>query len=85
MPEDVPAEELPYHVSLRFYAVTAFLSAIHHAGTAFFLDTRDVFIQRDPFEQHADGLLHFPRESSAYRLKGPFTHNRDWLLQCYGK
>ena len=32
-----------------------------------------------------DDLLHFPRESGAYRLRGPFSLNADWMTQCYGR
>ena len=85
MPEHLAAEDLPYPVSLRFYVTAAFLRLISHTGTVFFLDTRDVFIQKDPFESYADGRLHFPMESQAYRLRGPYTHNSDWLLSCYGE
>jgi hypothetical protein len=79
------AEDLPYPVSLRFFVVVSLLTLIQHQGTIFFLDTRDVFIQRDPFRDYSDGIMHFPRESSAYRIRGPFTSNHEWLLQCFGE
>ena len=85
MPDHLQEDNLPYPVSLRFYVTVALLRSSRHSGHVFFCDTRDVFIQRDPFADHSDGVLHFPRESAAYRLKGPFTDNSVWLLKCYGK
>ena len=79
------AEDVPYPVSLRFYVVLALLKQIDHQGTVFFLDTRDVYIQRDPFKVFSDGIMHFPSESSSYRISGPYTDNHSWLLGCFGK
>lgn len=85
MPEGFGTEDLPYPVSLRFYVAKSFLKSISHQGTTVFLDTRDVFLQKDPFSEFSDGIMHFPRESGAYRLKGPYTWNFKWILNCYGK
>ena len=85
MPEGFGTEDLPYSVSLRFYVAKSFLSLIKHQGTTFFLDTRDVFIQKDPFSAFDDGIMHFSRESGAYRLNGPYTWNPTWIVNCYGK
>ena len=85
MPEGFGNEDLPYPVSLRFFVTISFLRLIGHEGYTFFLDTRDVFIQSDPFSELSDGVLHFPRESGAYRLKGPYTDNHDWVRKCYDK
>lgn len=79
------AEDIPYPVSLRFYIAASLLELTNHMGTVFFLDTRDVFLQRDPFEKYADGVMHFPRESGSYRIHGPYTNNHEWLLQCFGR
>ena len=78
-------EDIPYPVSLRFYLTASLLTLTNHSGTAFFLDTRDVFLQRDPFERYSDGIMHFPRESGSYRISGPFTYNYQWLMQCFGE
>lgn len=78
-------EDVPYTVSLRFYVTLALLHLTNHSGTIFFIDTRDVYIQSDPFLDYADDILHFPKESGAYRMKGPFTDNHNWLLMCFGQ
>ena len=85
MPMGFNKETLPYPVSLRFYVARAFLALTKHSGTTFWLDTRDVFVQDDPFAAFNDGVLHFPRESGAYRLEGPYTWNSEWVRNCYGK
>lgn len=85
LPEHVPEESMPYAVCLRFYAARALLMQIRHTGKVFMCDSRDVFIQKDMFEAFDDDYLHFPRESGAYRLRGPFSQNSNWITQCYGQ
>eukprot|EP00891_Asterochloris_glomerata_P009694 jgi/Astpho2/9694/fgenesh1_pg.00149_%23_4_t len=89
LPDVDDPDLLPHPVSLRFYVATAFLrklTAAGHRGHVFLSDSRDVFVQRNMFvDPFLDDLLHFPRESGAYRLRGPFSLNADWVTQCYGR
>ena len=85
MPTHISEDYIPYAVTVRFYVARAFLNQIRHTGKVFMCDSRDVFIQRDMFEAFDDDYLHFPRESGAYRLRGPFSQNSNWITQCYGQ
>ena len=85
MPTHISEDYIPYAVTVRFYVARAFLNQIRHTGKVFMCDSRDVFIQRDMFEAFDDEYLHFPRESGAYRLRGPFSQNSNWITQCYGQ